>query len=64
MIPSNKFKYIYDVKAANFFMENGCICLGTGLHSRTKKVFFIFDYDKCQSVYEKWLSKCKEKNSH
>lgn len=47
-------KYIYNWEQANFFMEEGVRCLGTGKHKQTGKVFYIFDYYECQPAYEKW----------
>ena len=38
-IGGRKMKYIYNVEQANFYMEHGVKCLGTGVHYKTKMVF-------------------------
>ncbi len=50
---SNK-KYVYNMKQANFFMQEGVRCLGTGYNGNSKRVFYIFNYDEIQPAYEKW----------
>lgn len=59
----NGKKYIYNVEMANFFMENGVTCLGTGIHRTTKRVYYIFGYNECQEAYEKWNKLVKEQKS-
>ena len=57
-------KYMYDIKQANFFMENGIASTGIGLHDVTKKVFIKFqDSDEFQAVYEKWFERCRRRNN-
>ena len=59
----NGKKYIYNVEMANFFMQNGVVCLGTGIHRTTKRVYYIFGYNECQEAYEKWNKLIKEQKS-
>lgn len=53
----NGKKYIYNHEQANFFMEFGCRCIGTGLHRKTNTIFWIFNYDECQPAYIEWLNR-------
>lgn len=52
MIDRSKYKYIYNVKFANFLMLNGILCRGTGVSQSTGKFFWCFDYDECQPIYQ------------
>lgn len=47
------YKYIYVAKFANYLMTQGAVCRGTGIHPKTHKVFWCFDYDEVQPIYEK-----------
>lgn len=49
----NNYKYIYVAKFANYLMSQGIVCKGTGIHPKTKQVFWCFDYDEVQPIYEK-----------
>lgn len=49
----NNYKYIYVAKFANYLMSQGIICKGTGIHPKTKQIFWCFDYDDVQPIYEK-----------
>lgn len=51
---SNK-KYIYNPEQANYYMEQGCFCIGTGIHSQTNKIFWLFRWDETQEAYQNWL---------
>ena len=53
---SNKI-YIYNHEQANFYIQNGAICLGTGIHRRTRKPFWIFDWDSSQESYKLWCER-------
>lgn len=48
----SKYKYIYNVKFANFLMLNSIVCRGTGISPSTGKFFWCFDYEDCQPVYK------------
>ena len=58
---SNK-KYIYNPAQANFFINYGVQVLETGLHLKTKKIFWCFDYYACQEAYCRWNQMCKNTN--
>lgn len=47
-------KYIYNPKQANFFMEYGVKCIGTGINPSTGKMYWVFGYDDCQKAYDVW----------
>ena len=53
MTDRSNYKYIYNVKFANYLMLNGVVCRGTGVSKSTGQFFWCFDYDECQPVYEK-----------
>lgn len=50
---NKRYKYIYVAKFANYLIMQGAVCRGTGIHPRTHKVFWCFDYDEIQPIYEK-----------
>lgn len=54
-----KYVYIYNLRQANFYMINGCICLETGKHVDTKKVWYKFDKADTNEAYEKWCKECE-----
>lgn len=47
------YKYVYSAKFANYLMLQGAVCKGTGVHPKTHKIFWCFDYDEVQPIYEK-----------
>lgn len=51
---SNK-KYIYNYELANFFIQQGCKILETGLNKN--RIYWLFDYNEIQPAYEKWNSR-------
>ncbi|MHC1746931.1 MAG: hypothetical protein AB9856_00905 [Cellulosilyticaceae bacterium] len=55
-----KKKFIYDIRMANFYIVNGCPVLETGIHKKTKKTFWVFDWDSSYDTYSKW---CQSSNS-
>lgn len=57
MTDRSNYKYIYNVKFANYLMLNGVVCRGTGVNKSTGQFFWCFDYDECQPVYEKLCNK-------
>ena len=57
-------KYIYNVEMANFFMQEGVVCLGTGIHHTTMRVYYIFGYNECQEAYEKWVKIVRERKAN
>lgn len=53
---SNK-KYIYNYELANFFIQEGCKILETGLNK--SRIYWLFDYIEIQPAYEKWNNRIK-----
>ena len=53
-IGGRKMKYIYNVEQANFYMEHGVKCLGTGVHYKTKMVFYKFKWEDTVEVQKLW----------
>lgn len=53
-------KYIYNPEQANFFIQNGCLCTGTGINPSTGKVYWQFNYNDVQTAYQEWIEKCKD----
>lgn len=53
MMDRSKYKYIYNASFANYLILNGVICRGTGVNKHTGGIFWCFNYDECQPVYEK-----------
>lgn len=57
-------KYIYNPAQASFYINNGAKVLDTGIHHKTKKIFWVFDYFDTEKVYLLWLEKCRCKKCH
>jgi len=54
---SERKVYIYNPLQAQFYMNNGTICLNTGIHKTTKRTFWVFGFDDTKEVYEKWVAR-------
>lgn len=52
----DKYSYCYDIKQARFFLQEGQRIIDVGSHSRTGRVFFVFERDAegFQAAYDKW----------
>lgn len=50
-------RYVYNPAQANFYMSKGISCLGTGLHDRTKNVFYIFLDADVKEAYFEWCER-------
>ena len=50
-------KYIYNPKQAKFYINNGMKVLDTGIHNKTKKVFWVFDFNETKEVYVEWVNR-------
>ena len=55
-------KFIYNYQLANIAMKMGIKCLETGRSSKTGNIFYVFDYNEIQPVYEVWEEYKKEFN--
>jgi len=50
-------KYIYDYKLADFAIQNGVKCMGTGMLKGN--IYWMFDYDEIQPIYPMWHENAK-----
>lgn len=53
---SNKV-YIYNPLQAQFYINNGMRVLDTGVHYKTKKVFWVFDFNETEEIYSEWVTR-------
>jgi len=49
--------YIYNPLQAAFYISKGINPLETGVHNKTKKTFFKFDYLDSSEVYFEWCAR-------
>ncbi len=49
--------YIYNLKQAYFYIQQGLIPLKIQKHYKTKRICFIFNKEKSNPLYTKWLNK-------
>lgn len=52
-------KFIYDIKMANFYMQKGAVCIGTGIHKETGNVFWCFKFEGTEKIYDQWCKLCE-----
>lgn len=50
-------KYIYNYELANYFIQQGCKVIETGLNKNQNRIFWCFDYNEIQPAYIKWNNK-------
>ncbi|MCD3254365.1 hypothetical protein [Clostridium botulinum] len=56
----NNKRYIYNWQQAYFYMENGVMPIERPQkHFETGNIFFVFDNEETQKVYDKW---CENQN--
>ena len=48
--------YIYNKYQALFYIENGLIPLDVGVHSKTKKIFFVFKRNEHEAIFGEWVN--------
>ena len=53
---SNKV-YIYNPLQASFYIRNGMRVLDTGVHHKTKKAFWVFDFNETEEIYSEWCNR-------
>lgn len=53
-----KYIYIYDINRANYYMEHGVICRGTGINPKSKMTWFKFVREETNEVWDKWVKQC------
>ena len=49
--------YIYNPLQASFYINNGMRVLNTGVHYKTKKVFWVFGFDETEGIYVEWITR-------
>ena len=52
-------KYIYNPEQATFYINNKIKVISVGVHYKTNKMFWIFDFNDTKDVYIKWLNNKK-----
>ncbi len=51
--------YIYNPEQANFYISKGVNPESTGIHPKTRRVWYKFDYNKTLEVYSEWCNRKK-----
>ena len=47
---------VFDMELVYKYVENGIRPIGNPrVHSKTKKVFFMFDREQTQKIYDEWV---------
>ena len=59
MKKSNK-TYVYNPEQAKFYIANGATVLDTGIHYKTHKVFWVFDFNATTEIFHKWCVQKRE----
>ena len=49
-----RYVFIYNPEQASFYMQNGVMAKSTGIHPKTKRVWFKFGFDDSSDVYGQW----------
>lgn len=63
-IQKNEYAYIYNVKQADFYIQNGLVPESVDTHYTTKNVFFVFlKTDKLNNIFKKWVASGKNKQT-
>nr|DAY47846.1 MAG TPA: hypothetical protein [Caudoviricetes sp.] len=53
---SNK-RFIYNVQQARYFIQLGGIVIDTGVHAKTNKPFWVFDFDETRELMKMWCNR-------
>lgn len=48
--------YIYNLKQAFYYIQQGLLPLEIREHYKTKNICFVFDKEKSNSLYTNWLN--------
>ena len=46
--------FIYNLRQAKYYINNGIKCIDTDIHKRTGKVYWVFHYNECQDMFSQW----------
>lgn len=49
------YVYIYNLQQAYFYIQNNLLPLKVDKHPRTNRTFFVFDREKSNPLFTKWL---------
>lgn len=54
----SKYKYIYNLEQANFFINKGATFIKTAINPKTNKAFVqLLNDDKLQQLYDIWMNR-------
>ncbi|MSS43772.1 hypothetical protein FYJ27_08530 [Anaerosalibacter bizertensis] len=48
--------YIYNLKQAFYYIQQGLLPIAINKHNKTGKIFFVFDKEKSSDLYGEWLN--------
>lgn len=54
------YVYIYNPEQKDFYIDEDCSLIDSGIHPKTKKTYWIFRYDDVQETYNKWMTRKHE----
>jgi len=54
-----RYVFIYNPEQASFYMENGVAPKATGVHPKTKRIWFKFGFNESSDVYSQWCVRGK-----
>lgn len=52
-----KVMYIYNIDQCNFYIQQGCKSIGTGVNPNTNKVWQKFFKDETTEAYNLWMNR-------
>ena len=52
--------YVYNPAQAQFYIEHGAKVVSTGIHYRTHKTFWVFDFNATTPIFHKWCLQKRE----
>lgn len=50
---SNK-TYVYNPKQANFYVSHGAKILKIGIHDKTHRTYWVFDFNLTTPIFHEW----------
>ena len=60
MNDKKNLRFVYNVKQADFFLQNGLVPIKIDTHFTTRKVFLVFEIcEKMDEVFDKWMNRRK-----
>jgi len=49
-----KVVYIYNREQASYYMSQGIMAKATGVHPKTKRIWYMFGFNETSKVYDQW----------